>query len=69
MSIELFNQLEQQVNNAVEAIEMLKMEAEELREENTRLKQEHDEWEQRLNGLLTKFQALDTSDGSDTNAS
>ncbi|RAR63645.1 cell division protein ZapB [Onishia taeanensis] len=69
MSIELFNQLEQQVSNAVEAIEMLKMEAEELREENTRLKQEHDEWEQRLSGLLTKFQALDTGDSSDTNAS
>ncbi|MGB8712293.1 MAG: cell division protein ZapB [Onishia taeanensis] len=69
MSIELFNQLEQQVSNAVEAIEMLKMEAEELREENTRLKQEHDEWEQRLSGLLAKFQALDTGDSSDTNAS
>ncbi|WP_136255516.1 cell division protein ZapB [Onishia niordana] len=69
MSIELFNQLEQQVNSAVEAIEMLKMEAEELREENARLKQEHDEWEQRLSGLVTKFQALDTGDSSDTDAS
>ncbi|WP_168014034.1 cell division protein ZapB [Halomonas salinarum] len=69
MSIELFNQLEQQVNNAVEAIEMLKMEAEELREENARLKQEHDEWEQRLSGLVTKFQALETGDSSDTDAS
>ncbi|WP_192035484.1 cell division protein ZapB [Halomonas sp. YLGW01] len=68
MSIELFNQLEQQVSNAVDAIEMLKMEAEELREENTRLKQEHDEWEQRLNGLLSKFQALETSNSSETSA-
>lgn len=62
MSIELFNQLEQKVTNAVEALEMLKMEAEELREENARLKQEHDEWERRLNGLLGKFQELESSD-------
>ncbi|EPC01785.1 cell division protein ZapB [Litchfieldella anticariensis FP35 = DSM 16096] len=64
MSTELFNQLEQKVTNAVEAIEMLKMEAEELREENARLKQEHDEWERRLNGLLSKFQELESSDAS-----
>ncbi|GEK48069.1 cell division protein ZapB [Halomonas pacifica] len=59
MSIELFNQLEQKVSQAVEALELLKMEAEELREENSRLKQEHDEWQRRLNGLLSKFQELD----------
>lgn len=59
MSIELFNQLEQKVSNAVEAIEMLKMEAEELREENARLKQEQEEWQQRLGGLLEKFNELD----------
>ncbi|MCK0745543.1 cell division protein ZapB [Chromohalobacter nigrandesensis] len=66
MSLELFNQLEQKVQNAVESIEMLKMEAEELREENTRLKQERDEWERRLNGLLGKFQDIenDASDNS-----
>lgn len=68
MSIELFNQLEQKVTNAVEAIEMLKMEAEELREENARLKQEHDDWERRLNGLLSKFQELESSD-ADANVS
>ena len=33
MSLELFNQLEQKVQNAVETIEMLKMEAEELRDD------------------------------------
>ncbi|GAA0575239.1 cell division protein ZapB [Halomonas salifodinae] len=59
MSIELFNQLEQKVSQAVEALELLKMEAEELREENSRLKQEHDEWQRRLSGLLSKFQELD----------
>ena len=64
MSTELFNQLEQKVANAVESLEMLKMEAEELREENARLKQEHQEWERRLNGLLEKFRELEGSETS-----
>lgn len=64
MSIELFNQLEQKVANAVESLEMLKMEADELREENARLKQEHQEWERRLNGLLDKFRELEGSETS-----
>lgn len=55
MSMELFNQLEQKVTSAVEALELLKMEAEELREENARLKQEREEWERRLTALLGKF--------------
>ncbi|HET8791460.1 MAG TPA: cell division protein ZapB [Modicisalibacter sp.] len=64
MSIELFNQLEQKVTNAVESLEMLKMEADELREENARLKQEHQEWERRLSGLLEKFRELEGSENS-----
>lgn len=64
MSIELFNQLEQKVANAVESLELLKMETEELREENARLKQEHQEWERRLNGLLDKFRELEASETS-----
>lgn len=59
MSIELFNRLEQKVTNAVEALELLKMEAEELREENSRLKQEREEWERRLSALLGKFDDVD----------
>ncbi|WP_048306320.1 cell division protein ZapB [Halomonas sp. PR-M31] len=69
MSIELFNQLEQKVTNAVESLEMLKMESEELREENARLKQEHQEWERRLNGLLEKFRELESSESSETSFS
>nr|WP_298414961.1 cell division protein ZapB [uncultured Halomonas sp.] len=69
MSIELFNQLEQKVTNAVESLEMLKMESEELREENARLKQEHQEWERRLNGLLEKFRELESTENSETSLS
>lgn len=56
MSQELFNQLEQKVTATVEALELSKLENDELREENTRLKQEREEWERRLNGLLQKFE-------------
>ncbi|MDI5932262.1 cell division protein ZapB [Halomonas kalidii] len=64
MSIELFNRLEQKVASAVEALELLKMEAEELREENSRLKQEREEWERRLGDLLGKFDDVETSTGN-----
>ncbi|MCO7233405.1 MULTISPECIES: cell division protein ZapB [unclassified Cobetia] len=37
MSTELFTQLEQKVGQAIDSIEMLKMEVEELKEENQRL--------------------------------
>ena len=55
MSQELFNQLDQKVAATVQALELMKLENEELREENQRLKQEREEWEQRLTGLLSKF--------------
>ncbi|MBA2778174.1 cell division protein ZapB [Billgrantia kenyensis] len=60
MSTDLFNRLEQKVASAVEALELLKMEAEELREENSRLKQEREEWERRLTALLGKFDEVET---------
>ncbi|MBB3191177.1 cell division protein ZapB [Halomonas cerina] len=61
MSTELFNQLEQKVTSAVEALELARMEAEELREENARLKQEREEWERRLEALLGKFDEVDAA--------
>ncbi|MFC2992204.1 cell division protein ZapB [Halomonas sp. HK25] len=62
MSNELFTRLEQKVTSAVEALELLKMEAEELREENTRLKQEREEWERRLTGVLSKLDEIESTE-------
>ncbi|WP_290794922.1 cell division protein ZapB [Halomonas sp.] len=62
MSNELFNRLEQKITSAVEALELLKMEAEELREENTRLKQEREEWERRLTGVLSKLDEIESTE-------
>ena len=61
MSLELFNQLEQKVTDTVDALEMMKLENEELRGENDKLKEEREEWERRLNSLLSKFDSLETS--------
>lgn len=61
MSLELFNQLEQKVTDTVDALEMMKLENEELRGENAKLKEEREEWERRLNSLLNKFESLETS--------
>ncbi|WP_447554182.1 cell division protein ZapB [Vreelandella sp. EE22] len=61
MSLELFNQLEQKVTDTVEALELMKLENEELRRENDQYKQEHEEWERRLQGVLSKFDAGDNA--------
>lgn len=58
MSQELFNQLDQKVAATVETMERLKLENEALQEENKRLKQEREEWEQRLSSLLSKFDKM-----------
>lgn len=64
MSLELFNQLEQKVTDTVEALEMLKLENEELRNENAQLKQEREEWERRLQSVLSKFDGMDNTSAS-----
>ena len=61
---QLFNQLEQKVTDTVEALEMMKLENEELRNENAQLKQEREEWERRLQGVLSKFDGMDDSSAS-----
>ena len=64
MSLERFNQLEQKVTDTVEALEMMKLENEELRNENAQLKQEREEWERRLQSVLSKFDGMDDSSAS-----
>ncbi|WP_438766134.1 cell division protein ZapB [Kushneria sp. TE3] len=61
MSNELFEQLEQRVNSAVDTIEMQRMELDELRQENERLKNERQQWESRLGSLLERFREFDAN--------
>lgn len=69
MSTELFDQLEKKVSNALDTIEMLRMEVEELRSENQKLKSERDNDESRLNTILSRFSSLEEQQPSDSNAS
>lgn len=61
MSAELFDQLEKKVSQAVDTIEMLQLEVEELRQENQRFKDERQQWEGRLNRIIEQLGNLDTS--------
>ncbi|OHV10900.1 cell division protein ZapB [Kushneria phosphatilytica] len=63
MSTELFDQLEQRVHNALETIEMQRMELDELRQENEQLKQQQQQWEGRLNSILSRFRELEGQSG------
>lgn len=61
MSLELLNQLEAKVQTTLDSFEMLRMEMDELKEENSSLKSEKQAWESRLGQLLSKFSELETS--------
>ncbi|MGJ8514932.1 cell division protein ZapB [Carnimonas bestiolae] len=68
MSTELFDQLEQKVSHALETIEMLRLEVEELRDENQKLKGDRDNGASRLNDILARFSQLEQSSSSDTDS-
>jgi cell division protein ZapB len=62
MSIQLLEQLEEKVDKAIEVIELLRLQVEELEEkklalqnENTGLKSRQTQWEHSLASLLTKL--------------
>ncbi len=59
MSLELLNQLENKVQTTLDSLEMLRMEMDELQEENSLLKSEKEAWESRLGQLLNKFSELE----------
>ncbi|MFZ7108984.1 cell division protein ZapB [Avibacterium avium] len=69
MSLEILDQLETKIKQAVETIELLQLEVEELkdknnqtsqqnetlRNENEQLKREHQNWQERLRSLLGRI--------------
>lgn len=61
MSLELLNQLEAKVQTTLDSFEMLRMEMDELKEENTALKDEKQAWESKLGQLIGKFSELEAS--------
>ncbi|GAB3230087.1 cell division protein ZapB [Pseudaeromonas pectinilytica] len=68
MSLEVLEQLEAKVQTAVDNIALLKMEMEELKTQNLRLKDEnqqlrndHQAWQDRLRALLGKMDQMEES--------
>lgn len=66
MSSELLQRLEDKIDNALETIELLRLQSEELEEkyskllnENTALKNKQAAWEQNLTNMLEKLDAIE----------
>lgn len=64
MTSDLLLQLEQKVAYAVEVIELLRMQVEELEEENIFLKAEQEKWRNDLANLIKRFDKVDTPSAS-----
>jgi FtsZ-binding cell division protein ZapB len=61
MTSDLLLQLEQKVANAIEVIELLRLQVEELEGENMALKTEHDTWRKDLSALIKRFDQIDST--------
>lgn len=59
MQHELFNQLENKIENLIEEVELLRMEVTELREAKESLETEKQGTQENLQRLLKKFDVLD----------
>jgi cell division protein ZapB len=66
MSVELLQRLEEKIDNAVETIELLRLQIEELEDkhaklnnENSSLKNKHISWEQNLTVMLEKLDTVE----------
>ena len=60
MTSDLLLQLERKVSHAVEVIELLRLQVEELEQENLVLKAEHDKWRNDLTSLIKRFDQIET---------
>ena len=63
---ELLNQLEKRIQEAVETIEMYRLEIAELKEKNSELENQQEVWEDKLSSLIQKFETLNQTDETDT---
>ena len=59
MTIELLNKLERKIGHAIETIELLKLQIDELEEENAALRAEQEKWRHNISDLLSRFDGLE----------
>ena len=62
MANDLLKKLEEKINEAIETIELSRMEVTDLKEQNEELENRYADWETRLLTLIEKFEQLEDSE-------
>ena len=65
MANDLLNKLEEKINEAIETIELSRMEVTDLKEQNEELENRYADWETRLSTLIEKFEQLEDSEDAE----
>ena len=65
MAKDLLKKLEEKINEAIETIELSRMEVTDLKEQNEELENRYADWETRLSTLIEKFEQLEESEVSE----
>ena len=62
MANDLLKKLEEKINEAIETIELSRMEVNDLKEQNEELENRYADWETKLSTLIEKFEQLEDSE-------
>ena len=65
MANDLLKKLEEKINEAIETIELSRMEVTDLKEQNEELENRYADWETRLSNLIEKFEQLENSEDAE----
>ena len=65
MANDLLKKLEEKINEAIETIELSRMEVSDLKEQNDELENRYADWEIRLSTLIEKFEQLEDSENDE----
>ena len=65
MANDLLKKLEEKINEAIETIELSRMEVTDLKEQNEELENRYADWETRLSTLIEKFEQLEDGEASE----
>ena len=65
MANDLLKKLEEKINEAIETIELSRMEVSDLKEQNEELENRYADWETRLSTLIEKFEQLEASEDAE----
>lgn len=67
MTTNLLQKLEEKIANALDTIELMRLQIDALEQENTKLKTEQDKWHRDLKALLSRFEQIESSSHASVN--